>query len=182
MKREILNIGLVVNFLFLSSIAFCQIDLLKQESKESSISIELSIEKIDASNYNLITTIVLDGDSYFYSPFSNDQFYLPLTFNLNDNENFVLQDELIEQPTSKPEIDPYINVPVNYVRTNTTYTQKIRIINTNDFAHKGLIEYLLEPICIPYDLEYEIRMVDEELVVEKIEVKASEEYERQKHD
>ena len=178
MNIKILNIGLAITFLFLSSIAFSQVDLLKQEPKESSVAIELSIEKVDESNYNLITSIELGKDSYIYSPFSNNEFYLPLTYNLKDNEHFVLQDELIEQPASKPEIDPYLNRPIHFVRANTTYTQKIKIINTDDFSYQGLIEYLLEPSCIPYDLEYEIIMLDGELVAQQIGVRVSEEYKK----
>ena len=178
MNKIIINIGLVVNLLFLSSIAFSQIDLLKKEPMEASIAIDLSIEKIDDSSYNLITIIELGEESYIYSPFSNDEFYLPLTFNLNDNKNFVLEDKLQEEPLSKPEIDPYLNTPIQYVRCNTTYNQKIKIVNSNDFSYKGLIEYLLEPSCVPYDLEYEIKQVDGELFVEEIGVKVSEEYKK----
>lgn len=173
---RVLKLVPIAYLLFLNSTAVCQIDLLNQEINQQGFHIELSIEKDDDNIYKLITDVVLEEGNYIYSPLSKDDFYHPLIFSLKNNKDFILIDDLIESPLSLPEIDPYINTPVNYIRTNTTYTQKIKILNKKDFKHKGMIEYLLEPSCVPYDLEFLVKQEGGKLSVEKMELRFSEEY------
>jgi len=57
---------------------------------------------------------------------------------------------------------------VRFVRENTVYKQNIKLLSEEDFEVSGLIEFLLEPICKPYSVEFMLTYNAGTMRVEKI--------------
>lgn len=144
--------------------------------KDDSFDIILQMNKINDEHYSLSATIELNSGSYVISPYSTDDFYLPFTMVMNESPALVVQGDLMETPVSVEEQDPYLNKPIRVVRKNTTYTQNLKVVSKDDFEASGLIEFLLEPSCVPYDVEFNISSNDGELEVQKTKTFISKEY------
>ncbi len=138
--------------------------------------LEFSIDGSTENNKVLSIELSLNNGSYIISPNSNDNFYGPLTIFHSPGDNYIVKPELIEIPSSHPEMDTLINSFVNFVRVNTKYQQIIEIKNTEDFVTRGILEFVLEPSCIPYDVEFEIEQRNGLLTVTKLDTKVSEEF------
>jgi len=136
----------------------------------------LQIDSISIDKYALAATMKLDEGSYIISPFSKDDFYLPFTITIDDSKFLQPSDELFEFPMSVEELDTIINKQVRFVRANTTFTQNLNVMSQEDFEVAGLIEFLIEPQCIPYDVEFVISKNSGEVKVEKTKVFISKEY------
>ena len=83
---------------------------------------------------------------------------------------------MIETPNSVEEFDPIIEAPVKFVRVNTTYQKRLKITKGEDFEVDGLVEFLLEPICVPYDVAFKISYKNGKMKVEKTKTVISSEY------
>lgn len=143
---------------------------------DPSFDIQLQIDQIDEDDYNLSATVKLDKGSYIISPYSTDSFYLAFMLSIPENNYFTTNSMLLEFPTSIPEIDPILNKPVRFVRKTTTYKQKIKVSEKDDFEVTGLIEFLLEPSCVPYDVEFTISNRSGKMEVKKMKTFISKEY------
>jgi len=128
--------------------------IVEVEKQKKPFKLEFQLKKIDSENYNLVTTISLDKGSYIISPFSQDTVYGHFELTLKDSNNLVFTSKMTESPNSKTEFDPIIKDYVNFVRTNTTYSQHIKILNKEDFEVSGNVWFLIEPLCSPVDIEY----------------------------
>jgi len=136
--------------------------------ENASFNIEFQIEEKETGVYSLATILELDSGSYVISPFSEDDFYGPFQISIIDSTHLFVDESLIEIPQSVEENDPYINVPVRFVRENTVYKQNIKLLSEEDFEVSGLIEFLLEPICKPYSVEFMLTYNAGTMRVEKI--------------
>ncbi len=143
---------------------------------EAPFGIDLVIDKIDDDQYNFGVTIQLEKGSYVISPFSNDDIYGHFEISIDENKNFLSDKTLLEIPSSVEEMDPIIKEKVKFVRVNTTYKQKVQRLSKNDFEVAGLIEFVLEPSCIPYDVEFVISNRSGKMEVEKTKTSISKEY------
>jgi hypothetical protein len=130
--------------------------------------IEFQLEEKEAGIYSLATILELDSGSYVISPFSEDDFYGPFKISILDSTHLFVDESLIEIPQSVEENDPYINVPVRFVRENTVYKQNIKLLGEEDFEVSGLIEFLLEPSCKPYSVKFILSYYADTMRVEKI--------------
>jgi len=117
---------------------------------------EIEIEELGGNQCFLVATLELGEEDYTISPFSPDTFYMHVGVVLEETKNLIVDKTLLEFPKSKPEIDPILNYPVHFIRGKTTYKKKLEIISKDDFKVKGMMEFLLEPICIPYQVEFVI--------------------------
>ncbi|TBN06727.1 hypothetical protein EYD45_02260 [Hyunsoonleella flava] len=101
------------------------------------------------NRYNLIVDMELIQGAYFISPNSTRDFKGKFTIELETSPDIKLIDGLIEYPLTKEENDPhpFVNGKVNWVRENTTYTQKIKLMTDEDFTVRGLIRFTIEPRC-----------------------------------
>jgi len=149
-----------------------------QESKEveETFDIKIEIEKTDDKKYELSTTIELKDGNYIISPYSEDDIYLHYSITIPKNNNLIVDEKLIEIPASIPEIDPILNIPVRFVKETTTYKQEIEVTTEKDFEVSGLIEFLVEPSCIPYDVEFLISHQSGIMEVKKTKTAISKEY------
>lgn len=140
------------------------------------ISLQIEAPNSDKKYYSLITDIEIDSGSYIISPFSKDDFYLPYTLTIPSNVHLMPFGEVLEIPLSVESYDKFIEKQVRLVNENTTYKQRLKIHDQNDFELKGLIEFLIEPQCIPYDVEFVLTQSAGQLKVTKTKTVISEEY------
>lgn len=154
-----------------------------KESKENSpkaalkpFDIQLDIEKLDKNEYELAVAIKLNKGDYIVSPFSTDGIYATFSLAIPKNTYLTVAETLSESPKSIPEIDPIINKPVRFVRVNTVYKQKMKVTNEEDFEVSGLIELLLEPSCVPYDVAFSLSYKSGELIAKQTKISISKEY------
>ena len=138
--------------------------------------IELKIDEVDKDQYDLSATIELEGESYVNSPFSKDEIYGHFEISIEETDKFQLTEQLIESPNSVEEYDPIVEMPVRFVRENTTYKQRLSKLSQNDFEVAGLIEFVLEPSCVPYDVTFTISNNSGVLAVKKMKTSISKEY------
>lgn len=138
-----------------------------ENNPHGTFDVELQLERLSNDEYFIVTNLSLDGGAYVISPYSKDDTYLPFGITFLDNKHFAESQLLIENPKSVDEIDPILNTPVKFVRENTIYKQKITLNGSEDFESSGLIEFLLEPICIPYNIEFTITSKNGEMSVAK---------------
>ena len=134
---------------------------------EGSFNIELQIDKVDGELYSFSTSLELDSGAYVVSPFSEDEFYGPFQISILDSRHLIIDERLLEIPKSVEENDPYINVPVRFVRENTIYKQNIKLLTEEDFEVSGLIEFVLEPSCKPYSVEFILSYHSDTMTIEK---------------
>lgn len=143
---------------------------------EPTFDVLFQVNELENNEYNLMATIILDKGSYIISPFSTDSTYGHFYFNVEKSDYLVTDNQLIETPNSVEEFDPIIEAPVRFVRVNTAYRQKLKLTKEEDFEVTGLVEFLLEPICVPYDVEFKISYKNGTMKVEKTKTVISSEY------
>ncbi|MFK7775622.1 MAG: M56 family metallopeptidase [Saprospiraceae bacterium] len=153
-------------------------DILKTDlpSIKESFDVIFQLNQLNTKEYNLAVTMELNDGAYIVSPFSKDSTYGHFYFTLPNNEYLVSDNQLLETPNSVEEFDPIIEAPVRFVRVNTTYQKKLKLTEKGDFEITGLVEFLLEPVCIPYDVEFKISYKNGEMKVEKTKTVISSEY------
>lgn len=150
----------------------------KAAAKPQDFTIDLQLKSLDNENFQLVSTVDLVEGAYIISPFSTDEFYLNYTNTLVENNSIATASPLVEFPDSVEELDLYIERLVRFVRTKTVFTQAYQILDNEDFVVKGLIEFLVEPSCIPYDVHFEIRYQSGILTIENEKIVTSAEYKR----
>ena len=74
------------------------------------------------------------------------------------------------------ELDTILKEPVRFIRENTTFKQTLRPTSNGDFEVSGLVEFLLEPSCIAYDVTLIISSCNGEMSVVKTNTEISSEY------
>ena len=109
-------------------------------------------------NGALITSIKLNGGSFFVSPHAKGDFLGKFSVSVPDNEFVSLSKTYKETPQSAQVFDPhqFVNGPVNWVAVNTQYNQELEVKSSSDFKVSGLIRFTIEPRCtleeIPFDV------------------------------
>lgn len=134
---------------------------------DSSFDILFQTEKIGQGRFRLATTIELSDSSYVISPYSQDNVYGHINISLRDHRNLIVGESLQEIPNSVEEYDPILEEPVRFVRENTTYQQALQIVKDEDFDISGSVWFVLEPSCVPYEVEFIISYHAGEMTIEK---------------
>lgn len=112
-------------------------------------SAKLRLQPSYDNRYNLVIDMELNNGAYFVSPNSTRDFKGKFTVTYEKAPHITLIDSLIEYPLTVEEHDdhPFVNGKVNWVRQNTTYTQKIKVKTNEDFTVNGFIQFTIEPRC-----------------------------------
>lgn len=124
-------------------------------------SIDFETNSNSDTSYDLILKINLKNGGHFVSPNATGNFSGKFTMQVTDTDAFDLVGNHIEIPLSVEEIDPhpFVNGPINWVRQNTTYKQRIKINTQEDFLVFGHIQFTIEPSCtlekIPFIIKYQ---------------------------
>lgn len=123
----------------------------------------------DADDYLMTITMQLEEGSYYASPHSNNDFLGLFNIELDQEVELVLMDEWIESPRSIEEFDELARCNVNWVREETTYSNKVAINNPNDFKVGGTVSFVIEPSCNRYEVTFNLIQEAGVLRVEKDE-------------
>ncbi len=127
--------------------------------KPYEIKLKMIPEKKDT--YILQVRMLLKDGAYYVSPNSRRDFKGTFGIHMNDKQKLKPIDALIETPISVEEFDthPFVNGYVNWVRENTTYTQRLQRTTNANFKISGLIRFTIEPNCtleqIPFIISYD---------------------------
>jgi len=153
---------------------------LKKETRDlpEGFSIDLQVRQLEKSKLELVSTLDLKKGAYIISPFSQDEFYLNYTCSLEENSILRASSKMIEFPASSLEMDTIIETEVRFVRNTTRFSQEYYYEAKEDFVVSGLIEFLVEPSCIPWDITFDIERKDGVLSIENINKSISTEYKR----
>jgi len=114
------------------------------------ISWKTSVEKITATKYNLIITAAMDAGWHLYSQNVPKDGPIPTTISFEKSKNF----KLIGAPTEeegKTVNDQVFNMKIKYFEKNTTFKQRIEVVNPNTFIVTGEIEFMVcnDENCLP---------------------------------
>jgi len=140
--------------------------------------ISLQIEEVENDNYFLSAALTLDSGAYVISPFSQDTSYGHFDMSIEDSDNLIPDGGLIESPRSVAEYDPILEMPVNFVRKNTVYKQKLSLDTDDDFEVSGMVFLLIEPKCAPYEVKFKIAYHEGEMRVQKTSTSTTKEYQK----
>jgi hypothetical protein len=102
----------------------------------------------------------LNDSSWIVSPFSTDGFYLPFSVSLEDSKHVKLAGNITERPTSLTEFDSLIKKEVQLVREPTVFSHRLDASKLKDEVVKGKIEFMIEPLCVPYTVDFVISRDD----------------------
>jgi len=117
--------------------------------QEDPYEIDFDVNQINKDEYSMLITMNLDEGVYYFSPNTNPKYGYSGVFKitLEPNPNLLMQDSLIETPKSYEYRDSIYGGPANFVKENTTYEQKFKVLTENDFDVKGLVQFTIEPKC-----------------------------------
>lgn len=121
--------------------------------------LKLNLNPLGENIYELEILMELYNGAHFVSPNAQRDFSGKFTVLMDETTLLERQGPLIESPLSKEEFDPhpFTNGLVNWVRVNTSYTQKVQLLTPTDFQVQGIIQFTIEPRCtlekIPFILK-----------------------------
>lgn len=118
--------------------------------------LKVDLEPVENNEYNLVVAINLYNDSYYASPFSDNDFMGLFNISLENNAQLTLVGELTETPRSVEVFDYLAGVPVNWVKDNTIYRQRLKALTEEDFETAGLVRFVIEPSCTLEEIEFVI--------------------------
>ncbi len=133
----------------------------------------IDIKKIKSNNYNLVVKMELNNGSIYISPNSVRDFKGKFSLKINESDKFEKTSNLIEKPLSVETYDyhPFVQGNVNWVKNNTTYTQKLKLNSEENFKVSGYIQFTIEPRCtlekIPFVIIHEKGKMKIELIQDK---------------
>lgn len=154
----------------------CATEKKQTEKTQEPFGVSFQLDRVEDNIYNLSVNIELEKGTYIISPFSKDTTYGQFEISIPENEYFSVYKEITETPNSVEEIDEVLKTPVKFVRVNTTYQKKIRLTSKAMFEVNGMLELLLEPSCVPYDIPFTISIHSGKLKVDKKNTVVSPEY------
>lgn len=130
----------------------------------------LHVNMIPASNgvYTLQLRMELYNGAHFISPNAVRDFKGKFTINIEDSEQLETRSKILETPLSIEELDPhpFVDGTVNWVRTNTTYTQDFKATTTDYFYVEGFATFTIEPACTLEKIRFFIKNNQGELYAE----------------
>lgn len=144
------------------------VSLLNQaETSDEPFDIALQIDKIDDDVYVLAITMEIDSGSWVVSPLAYNYPYGKMDISITDKGHLVKEDSLLEIPESKEVFDPVFEESYKLIEEKTIFTQKLKVLTQDDFEVSGLIWFVLEPICDPYEVAFIISYKSGEMEIDK---------------
>ena len=130
--------------------------------------VSLQMARVESDQYELIVGMQLFHGAYFVSPNSKRDFKGKFSIRLRDSEAIEPLYKLDERPLSVEEYDPhpFVDGPVNWVRSNTTYIQRLSRHSEANFEVLGEIQFTIEPRCTLEKIPIIIIYKDDEMRVE----------------
>ncbi|WP_457616463.1 protein-disulfide reductase DsbD family protein [Lutibacter sp.] len=121
---------------------------------------ETTVEKISETEYNLVSTAVIDTNWHLYSQNVPDDGPIPTLFTFEKNENY----ELIGTPSEGEGHtidDPVFNMRIKYFEKKGVFKQRIKLLKTLPLKIEGVVEFMVcdDSRCLPpteIDLAFEL--------------------------
>ena len=126
------------------------------------------VEKISATEFNLVMQGKIDEDWHVYSQFTPEDGPLPAEFQFEDAKgNYELIGKIKESPYKK-QFNDVFGVDEYYFEKNVTFTQKVKITNAKLTVIKAKIDYqVCKTSCIndnfkfKFDIPSQVKIVEE---------------------
>lgn len=134
---------------------------------DTTFAIGLEVKEVAPDVYQFYTALELDSGCYVVSPQSNDNVYGHFTISIDENAFLAVGDTVYEVPVSVAEFDPVLEAPVQFVRQDSKFIKELKLLTAADFTATGMISFVLEPICNPYEVAFEISQKNGTLSVQK---------------
>jgi len=116
-------------------------------------------KKISETEYDLIITATIEPNYHLYSQKVPEDGPLPTIFIFEKNENYELIGKTTEEK-GHTVYDPVFKLKIKYFDMKTTFKQRIKLKNKNNFKIIGEIEFMTcnDSNCVPGygDIEFEI--------------------------
>lgn len=145
---------------------------------EKGFDLTLQLEEAENGDYYLSAALELDKGSYVISPFSEDTTYGHFGIDIADNHHVIADEPVLEIPASVDEFDDFLERRVKFVRVNTTYKQKVKVVTEDDFDIPGMIFLLVEPQCVPYEVEFTLSNRSGKMSVAKTSTSTTKAYQK----
>lgn len=124
----------------------------------------IRVDKQHDDDYVLSVQMNLKKDAHFVSSNAKRDFSGKFTIVLNEPGKIQTIGTLIENPLSIEELDQREGL-VNWVRKNTHYRQKLRVLSGGNFEVKGHIQFTIEPRCTLEKVPFILSYVDGKLIL-----------------
>ncbi len=138
--------------------------------------LELLVNKMDDLQFELIATIETEEGSYIVSPFSPDTILMHFGIFFEETDDLEINAPLIETPISQEEYEAVLESNVRYIREKTTYSQKMKVVSQEDFTTTGTVEFLVEPSCIPYVVDFILSHQNGKMTIHKTKTRTHPSY------
>ncbi len=142
-------------------------EMLEDKEARQNFELNFSIEKEGKQNY-LITELILEEDSWVASPKSEDGMLGKIDFSSQDSTLLTFEGDISEDPESIEEYDEVIEENVRRVEGTTLFRQYITPHQRADFKVFCVMFMVVEPSCLPWEIEFKITQTNGELSVEKM--------------
>ena len=121
--------------------------------------LSLDLETNGLFEHYLVVSISPEVGSMIASPYSNNDWNGLFRIDQYPNENLDKIDAPLESPMTVETTDKISGDKVNWIKSKTTYRQKIRLQNHNNFDQEGRISFTVEPSCnrwvIPFTITHQ---------------------------
>ncbi|WP_026703411.1 hypothetical protein [Flavobacterium soli] len=118
-------------------------DLVRDDALYSSL---IRVDKQNSDEYVLSVQMNLKKNAYFVSPNAKRDFSGKFMLVLDEPGKIQTNGNLIETPLSKEELDKGEGL-VNWVRKNTHYKQRLKVLSDENFEVRCYIQFTIEPRC-----------------------------------
>ena len=126
--------------------------------------LELSVKKVSATEFKLVTIIRIDSLSYMM-PISNTTMSGIFKTSINDSIFLNSTYKLIELGCPVVTNFAWSNAPQKVIKGYVEYDQKFSLISTTDFMTSGVIQFVIEPRCTLEKILFTISHLNGEMKV-----------------
>ncbi|MCV6630522.1 MAG: protein-disulfide reductase DsbD family protein [Flavobacteriaceae bacterium] len=121
---------------------------------------ETATKKISDTEYELITTAIIDGEWHLYSQSVPEDGPIPTTFTYESNSNYLKKGNTKEEKGKTVE-DSIFGMRIKYFGKKAKFTQRIKLKTKEAFKLKAVVEFMVcnDSQCLPpkeVDLEFTI--------------------------
>ena len=138
--------------LFLPSILFSQI--------LNPVKWTVSVQKVSETEANIVCTASIDIEWHLYSQHIEPGGPLPTVFKFEPNSSYKLVGKPYEYPKAHVEYDETFEMDVGSWDGSASFTQRIKLLKSEEFTITGLIEYMTcnDGSCIPLEFDLSVNV------------------------
>ncbi|MBX2977817.1 MAG: hypothetical protein KF905_00850 [Flavobacteriales bacterium] len=139
-------------------------------AQEHPYDLTFTLEQAGDNTYTLITTVNLYGGSYYASPNCTRDLKGKFHVEVEDQEHIVLAEGMKEIPLAMEGgyHHPLVHGPVDWVRVDTRYEQRLTVTSREDLEVAGFYRFTIEPRCTLEEIPFVIRQLGGQLTIERV--------------